>query len=33
MLGKHFPTGAHKVGATYVMLSDMLTSGKFDPEK
>jgi len=33
MLGKYFPTGAHKVGATYVMLSDMLTKGTFDPEK
>ena len=33
MLGAYMPTGAHKVGATYVMLSDLLTSGKFDPEK
>lgn len=33
MIGKYFPTGAHKVGATYVMLSDMLTKGTFDPER
>lgn len=32
MIGKFFPTGAHKVGATYCALVDSLTSGQFDPE-
>ncbi|GKT33050.1 cysteine synthase, putative [Aduncisulcus paluster] len=33
MLGAFFPTGAHKVGATYSVLSDKLVTGAFDPSK
>lgn len=32
LVGKHFPTGAHKVGATYGCLVPYLVTGKFDPE-
>ncbi len=32
LVGKFFPTGAHKVGATYGCLAPYLVSGKFDPE-
>ncbi|MCD6374886.1 MAG: pyridoxal-phosphate dependent enzyme [Caldisericaceae bacterium] len=32
LVGKHFPTGAHKVGATYGCLAPYLVSGRFDPE-
>lgn len=32
LVGKHFPTGAHKVGATYGCLAPYLVTGKFDPE-
>ena len=32
IVGKFFPTGAHKVGATYGCLAPYLVSGKFDPE-
>ncbi|HBX50096.1 MAG: pyridoxal-5-phosphate-dependent protein subunit beta [Bacteroidetes bacterium RIFOXYA12_FULL_35_11] len=31
MLGKWFPTGAHKVGAAYGCLAPRLISGEFDP--
>ncbi|MEE9465975.1 MAG: pyridoxal-phosphate dependent enzyme, partial [Candidatus Neomarinimicrobiota bacterium] len=31
LLGSHFPTGAHKVGATYGTLVEKLVSGDFDP--
>ena len=31
MTGKWFPTGAHKVGATYGCLAPALASGNFDP--
>eukprot|EP01029_Cantina_marsupialis_P013808 TRINITY_DN305_c0_g2_i1.p1 TRINITY_DN305_c0_g2~~TRINITY_DN305_c0_g2_i1.p1 ORF type:complete len:490 (+),score=161.35 TRINITY_DN305_c0_g2_i1:211-1680(+) len=31
LVGKYFPTGAHKVGATFVPLVEELTSGAFDP--
>jgi len=31
--GKYFPTGAHKVGATFGCLSPRLTTGQFDPMK
>ena len=31
LLGMHFPTGAHKVGATYGTLVEKLVSGEFDP--
>ncbi|MFK5926573.1 MAG: pyridoxal-phosphate dependent enzyme [Desulfuromusa sp.] len=31
--GKWFPTGAHKVGATYGCLIPRLISGQFDPQK
>ena len=31
LLGRHFPTGAHKVGATYGTLVEKLVSGQFDP--
>jgi len=31
--GKYFPTGAHKVGATFGCLSPRLTTGQFDPIK
>ena len=32
MVGKYFPTGAHKVGAAYGCLVPRLVSGTFDPE-
>lgn len=32
MLGKYFPTGAHKVGAAFGCLAPRLISGQFDPE-
>ena len=32
LVGKFFPTGAHKVGATYGCLAPYLVSGKIDPE-
>ena len=32
MLGKYFPTGAHKVGAAYGCLAPRIISGQFDPE-
>ena len=32
LVGKHFPTGAHKVGATYGCLAPYLVTGRFDPE-
>ena len=32
LVGKFFPTGAHKVGATYGCLAPYLVSGKFNPE-
>ncbi len=32
LVGRHFPTGAHKVGATYGCLVPELVSGRFDPE-
>ncbi len=31
MLGKWFPTGAHKVGAAYGCLAPMIITGQFDP--
>ena len=31
MIGKHFPTGCHKVGATYGALVSRLVRGDFDP--
>ena len=31
MAGKYFPTGAHKVGATYACLVPRLVTGQFDP--
>ncbi len=31
LVGKYFPTGAHKVGATFGPLVEKLISGKFDP--
>ncbi|KAH7815917.1 Cysteine synthase [Monocercomonoides exilis] len=33
LLGKFFPTGCHKVGASFGPLVDRLTRGKFDPTK
>jgi len=33
MVGKHFPTGAHKVGAAFGCLVPRLASGEFDPER
>jgi len=33
LVGKHFPTGAHKVGAAFACLVPRLVSGEFDPEK
>ncbi len=33
VLGKWFPTGAHKVGATFGCLVPQLVTGQFDPEK
>ncbi len=32
LVGKFFPTGAHKVGATYGVLIPYLVTGKFNPE-
>jgi len=32
LVGKHFPTGAHKVGATYGCLAPYMVTGRFDPE-
>ncbi len=32
MVGKYFPTGAHKVGAAYGCLAPRLVSGTFDPD-
>lgn len=32
LVGKFFPTGAHKVGATYGVLVPYLVTGKFNPE-
>ena len=32
IVGKWFPTGAHKVGAAYSCLAPRLVSGQFDPE-
>eukprot|EP01029_Cantina_marsupialis_P013807 TRINITY_DN305_c0_g1_i2.p1 TRINITY_DN305_c0_g1~~TRINITY_DN305_c0_g1_i2.p1 ORF type:complete len:448 (+),score=124.96 TRINITY_DN305_c0_g1_i2:33-1346(+) len=32
LLGRTFPTGAHKVGATYIPLVEGLVSGEFDPQ-
>lgn len=31
MVGKYFPTGAHKVGAAYGCLAPRITTGEFDP--
>ncbi len=31
LIGKYFPTGAHKVGATFGPLVEKLVSGEFDP--
>lgn len=33
MIGSYFPTGAHKVGATYGPLVEKLINGSFDPTK
>ena len=33
LIGKWFPTGAHKVGATYGCLVPRLVTGQFDPKK
>jgi cysteine synthase len=33
LLGKYFPTGAHKVGATFAPLVERLVSGTFDPTR
>ena len=33
LVGKYFPTGAHKVGAAFGCLAPRLVSGEFDPEK
>jgi len=33
LVGKFFPTGAHKVGAAFACLVPRLVSGEFDPEK
>jgi cysteine synthase A len=32
LVGKHFPTGAHKVGATYGCLAPYMVTGKFNPD-
>lgn len=32
LVGKYFPTGAHKVGAAYGCLAPRLVSGEYDPE-
>lgn len=31
LVGKHFPTGAHKVGATYGCLAPYMVTGRFNP--
>ena len=31
LIGKYFPTGAHKVGATFGPLVEKLVTGQFDP--
>lgn len=33
LVGKHFPTGAHKVGAAFGCLAPRLVSGEFDPTR
>ena len=33
LVGKYFPTGAHKVGATYGCLAPALVTGQFDPTR
>ncbi len=33
LVGKYFPTGAHKVGATYGCLAPALVTGNFDPTR
>jgi cysteine synthase A len=33
LVGRWFPTGAHKVGAAYSCLAPTLVTGQFDPEK
>jgi cysteine synthase len=33
MIGKYFPTGAHKVGATFGPLVERLVHGRFDPTR
>ncbi len=33
LVGKYFPTGAHKVGAAFSCLAPTLITGQFDPEK
>jgi len=33
LIGKYFPTGAHKVGATFGPLVEKLITGKFDPTR
>jgi len=33
LIGKHFPTGAHKVGATFGCLVPRLVNGEFDPAR
>jgi cysteine synthase len=33
LIGKYFPTGAHKVGAAFGCLVPRLVSGEFDPDK
>jgi hypothetical protein len=32
LVGKYFPTGSHKVGATYGCLTPFLVTGRFNPE-
>ena len=32
LVGKHFPTGAHKVGATYGCLAPYMVTGRFNPD-
>ncbi len=32
LVGRYFPTGAHKVGATYGCLAPYLVTGRFNPE-
>ncbi|RMH17018.1 MAG: pyridoxal-phosphate dependent enzyme [Acidobacteria bacterium] len=33
LIGKHFPTGAHKVGAAFGCLAPRLVAGEFDPTR